>query len=365
MGKKIITSLFMLLLPLGAFAQDLQAAALDDQVTLEDEAQAQKPEPNDFEPLPTVAALEGNDSVVERVRAKFAAARKHKDKGRQPAPAPNPAPQPTKSLVTTGNTLPTPMPGELLSARQPQANLACPDPGIAIQTQATPDSKPQRRRGRSFGKQLLRGLGKVAKVAGGAVVVIAAAGAASDAEKSAAPRQPAPQPVYVAPPPSANVYSAPQPIQPVTSWDKSPANWKNNPGNWENNPANWKNNSANWKNNPANWKNSSANWENNQANWKNNAKNWKNDPANWENNPANWKNNPNNQARRDFIDSNGRTIGYVVPQEDGGLNVFSNEGKRMLYTTPSSNGLFNEKGENVGHLVPKKTGGSNAFFRGN
>jgi hypothetical protein len=74
-------------------------------------------------------------------------------------------------------------------------------------------------------------------------------------------------------------------------------------------------------------------WNTNPNNWKNNESNWENSGSNWNNSPQNWDNSPKNPYRENALyNEDGKSIGYVVPKEDGGSNIFTNEGKRIGFT---------------------------------
>ena len=58
-------------------------------------------------------------------------------------------------------------------------------------------------------------------------------------------------------------------------------------------------------------------------------------PANaqsWQNSPRNWQNSPNNPTAGGIYDNQGNRQGYAVQRQDGsGVNLFTNDGKRMGY----------------------------------
>jgi hypothetical protein len=81
----------------------------------------------------------------------------------------------------------------------------------------------------------------------------------------------------------------------------------------------------NWETSPQNWRNSPDNWLNNSQNWENSSQNWKNNPQNWQNNPSNYN------STNGIYDSNGNRVGYSVPNANGGVNYFNNDGSRRGY----------------------------------
>ncbi len=73
------------------------------------------------------------------------------------------------------------------------------------------------------------------------------------------------------------------------------------------------------------WNSHPNNWQNSPNNWDNSPNNWKNSPNNWDNSPKNWGN------PRTIRDNHGNPQGYVVPRNDGGLNLFDSQGNRRGY----------------------------------
>jgi len=74
------------------------------------------------------------------------------------------------------------------------------------------------------------------------------------------------------------------------------------------------------------------NWNTSPNNWNNSKNNYENSENNYNNSPNNWENSVNNPDRRSICNEEGNSIGYVVPKEDGGANIFNNEGKRIGFT---------------------------------
>ena len=58
---------------------------------------------------------------------------------------------------------------------------------------------------------------------------------------------------------------------------------------------------------------------------------------NYKNSPYNYNNSIYNSRRSSFYDSDGNSIGYLVPKEDGGINIYSNQGHRIGYTSSPNN----------------------------
>jgi hypothetical protein len=73
------------------------------------------------------------------------------------------------------------------------------------------------------------------------------------------------------------------------------------------------------------WGSSPNNWDNSVNNWENSPNNWKNSPGNWENSPNRWGN------ERLIYDNDGDSIGYAVPKEEGGVNIYNFDGNRRGY----------------------------------
>jgi len=79
-------------------------------------------------------------------------------------------------------------------------------------------------------------------------------------------------------------------------------------------------------------------FNNSPNNWDNSPNNWENSPNNWENSPNNWENSPNKYGNdRILRDADGNAVGYVVPKDDGGANVYNLEGERKAYLPPKEN----------------------------
>lgn len=77
------------------------------------------------------------------------------------------------------------------------------------------------------------------------------------------------------------------------------------------------------------WNSSPQNWENSPSNWQNSPNNWNNNPNNWDNSPQKWGND------RIVRDTRGNPTGYVVPKQDGGVNMYDLKGNRTGYTPPA------------------------------
>ncbi len=75
---------------------------------------------------------------------------------------------------------------------------------------------------------------------------------------------------------------------------------------------------SSYNSSPLNYNNSSLNYENSSLNYNNS-------PLNYENSQLN----PNNN--RIIRNENGEGMGYVVPKDDGGANIFDFNGNRLGY----------------------------------
>jgi hypothetical protein len=76
--------------------------------------------------------------------------------------------------------------------------------------------------------------------------------------------------------------------------------------------------SPNWEYTPYNWKNSPNNFVNTVYDWNNNADNWKNSAYNW--------NSPNG-----LYNAQGIREGYLTINNEGTVNIFDNDGSRLVY----------------------------------
>lgn len=77
-----------------------------------------------------------------------------------------------------------------------------------------------------------------------------------------------------------------------------------------------------------------GNWDDNPSNWKNSESNWKNNQNNWKNSPNNWENSPNNFNRKNGVyDEDGNSMGYTTKKAGGGTNIYTNNGKRVGYSS--------------------------------
>jgi sortase (surface protein transpeptidase) len=74
------------------------------------------------------------------------------------------------------------------------------------------------------------------------------------------------------------------------------------------------------------------NWNTSTYNYKNSKDNYENSEYNYKNSPDNWSNSQYNPERKSICNEEGQAIGYVVPKDDGGTNIFNNEGKRIGFT---------------------------------
>jgi hypothetical protein len=73
-------------------------------------------------------------------------------------------------------------------------------------------------------------------------------------------------------------------------------------------------------------------WEDNPLNYKNSLYNYDNSPSNYKNNPSNWENSPYNMNSKNGIYNNeGNRIGYEVPSSQGARNIYDNNGNRVGY----------------------------------
>ena len=75
---------------------------------------------------------------------------------------------------------------------------------------------------------------------------------------------------------------------------------------------------SSYNSSPYNYKNSPYNYDNSQYNYKNN-------PYNYDNSPYN----PSND--RIIRNERGQEMGYMVPKDDGGANIFDFNGNRLGY----------------------------------
>jgi len=75
---------------------------------------------------------------------------------------------------------------------------------------------------------------------------------------------------------------------------------------------------SSYNNSPHNYKNSPHNYENSRHNYNNS-------PHNYENSPHKYDNN------RIIRNESGEGMGYVVPKNDGGANIFDFNGNRLGY----------------------------------
>ncbi len=75
-----------------------------------------------------------------------------------------------------------------------------------------------------------------------------------------------------------------------------------------------------------------GNFNDSPMNFNNSPMNFDNSPMNFKNSPMNFNNsrmNPNSSNR--IYDQNGNDIGYGVQKSNGGMNFFSNDGRRRGY----------------------------------
>ncbi len=73
------------------------------------------------------------------------------------------------------------------------------------------------------------------------------------------------------------------------------------------------------------WNSSPSNWNNSASNWNNSSSNWNNSPSNWENSASKFGND------RIVRDNNGNPVGYAVPKDGGGVNIYNTAGERTGY----------------------------------
>jgi hypothetical protein len=73
-----------------------------------------------------------------------------------------------------------------------------------------------------------------------------------------------------------------------------------------------------WENNPLNYKNSPYNFDNSQYNYKNSQYNWENSPYNLD-------------SKNGIYNNEGNRIGYEVPNSQGTRNIYDNNGNRIGY----------------------------------
>lgn len=74
-------------------------------------------------------------------------------------------------------------------------------------------------------------------------------------------------------------------------------------------------------------------WSGSPDNWNNSPNNWENSPNNWDNSTNNWDNSANKWGNdRTVRDNAGDEIGYTVPKESGGVNLYNYRGDREGYT---------------------------------
>lgn len=75
------------------------------------------------------------------------------------------------------------------------------------------------------------------------------------------------------------------------------------------------------------------NWNNSPMNYQNSPMNFDNSPMNFKNSPMNFQNSPMNfGATNGVYDNSGNRVGYGVARPDGGMNYFTNDGRRFGYT---------------------------------
>lgn len=73
-------------------------------------------------------------------------------------------------------------------------------------------------------------------------------------------------------------------------------------------------------------------WNSSPSNWENNPSNYENSPNNYRNSPNNYRNSPTRYGNPRIIrDNEGEAVGYVVPKQDGGANLFNFKGERQGY----------------------------------
>ena len=76
----------------------------------------------------------------------------------------------------------------------------------------------------------------------------------------------------------------------------------------------------------------SPTWNASPHNWQNSPQNWNNSPQNWRNSSHNWGNSPSNPNSNGLYDGEGKRRGYVVPREDGVVNVYDHSGRWLGYS---------------------------------
>lgn len=75
-----------------------------------------------------------------------------------------------------------------------------------------------------------------------------------------------------------------------------------------------------------------GNFNSSPMNFENSSMNFENSPMNFKNSPMNFQNSRmNSRSSNRIYDQSGNDIGYGVQKSNGGMNFFSNDGRRMGY----------------------------------
>jgi hypothetical protein len=73
-------------------------------------------------------------------------------------------------------------------------------------------------------------------------------------------------------------------------------------------------------------------WADSPNNWNNSSSNWENSSSNWANSPNNWDNSPNKRGNDRTLYDDDSEVGYGIPRDTGGINLYGFDGDREGYT---------------------------------
>lgn len=111
--------------------------------------------------------------------------------------------------------------------------------------------------------------------------------------------------------------------------------------------------SLNYELSPSNYDNSPSNYDNSISNYDNSPSNYDNSESNYDKSSSNYSNGASGERRLLLEKDAGMCrVGYYVRADNGVINFFSTDGKRLLYNPKEGIGIFHgENGDFCGVLA--------------